>query len=78
MLYDFEPYAAFKRIDQDDDGEVYVMDFYRFMRENDVTQFTIKDCQLMMQFYDLDAGGSLSYDEFMKFILPCDNIELRE
>lgn len=78
MLYDFEPYAAFKRIDQDDDGEIYTLDFYNYLRENDVTQFSIKDCQLLMQFYDLDAGGSLSYEEFMKFILPCDNMELRE
>ena len=31
-----------------------------------------------MQFYDLDGGGSLSYNEFPKFILPCDNEELRE
>ena len=32
----------------------------------------------MMQFYDLDAGGSLSYEEFLKFILPCDKPDLRE
>ena len=31
----------------------------------------------MMSFYDLDHGGSLSYDEFMKFILPCDDQNLR-
>jgi hypothetical protein len=31
-----------------------------------------------MQFYDLDGGGSLSYNEFLKFILPCDKEELRE
>ena len=31
-----------------------------------------------MQFYDLDGGGSLSYNEFLKFILPCDSEELRE
>ena len=31
----------------------------------------------MMQFYDLDSGGSLSYNEFMKFILPCDDEEIR-
>ena len=30
-----------------------------------------------MQFYDLDGGGSLSYNEFMKFILPCDDEEIR-
>ena len=38
----------------------------------------MKDVQLMMQFYDLDGGGSLTYNEFLKFILPCDNEELRE
>ena len=37
----------------------------------------MKDCQLMMQFYDLDHGGSLQYNEFMKFILPCDNTDIR-
>lgn len=30
-----------------------------------------------MNFYDLDNGGSLSYNEFMKFILPCDDPQLR-
>lgn len=78
MLYDFEPYAAFKRLDGDDDGNIYTLDFYQFMKDNDQHQFTIKDCQLMMTFYDLDNGGSLSYNEFMKFILPCDNEKLRE
>ena len=32
----------------------------------------------MMQFYDIDSGGSLSYEEFLKFILPCDDQPLRE
>ena len=32
----------------------------------------------MLQFYDLDAGGTLGYNEFMKFILPCDDKQLRE
>ena len=71
-LYDFEPYAAFCRIDTDGDKEIFTIDFYNFLQENDRTQFSIKDCQLMFQFYDVDSGGSLSYDEFMKFILPCD------
>ena len=31
-----------------------------------------------MQFYDLDGNSSLSYKEFLKFILPCDKSELRE
>jgi len=32
----------------------------------------------MMQFYDLDGSGNLSYNEFLKFILPCDDAQLRE
>jgi hypothetical protein len=48
------------------------------MMENDRKQFSIKDCQLLMQFYDLDGNNSLSYTEFLKFILPCDKEELRE
>jgi Ca2+-binding EF-hand superfamily protein len=46
--------------------------------ENDRKQFSIKDVQMMMQFYDLNGGGYLSYNEFLKFILPCDDEELRE
>lgn len=77
-LYDFEPYAAFSRIDQDQDKQCYTIDFYQFMMDNDRKQFSIKDCQLLMQFYDLDGNNSLSYTEFLKFILPCDKEELRE
>ena len=76
--YDFEPYAAFCRLDADGDKELYTVDFYNYLKENDINQFSMKDCQLMMQFYDLDGGGSISYNEFMKFILPCDNGQLRE
>lgn len=32
----------------------------------------------MMQFYDLDNSGSIAYPEFMKFVLPCDDAQLRE
>jgi hypothetical protein len=77
MIYDFEPYAAFCRLDKDGDDHLYTIDFYNFLRENDIKQFTMKDCQLMMQFYDLDSGGTLSYNEFLKFILPCDNTDIR-
>ena len=77
-LYDFEPFAAFTRIDADGDKAIYCLDIYNFLQDNDRKQFQIKDVQLLMQFYDLDGGGSLSYNEFLKFILPCDDEELRE
>jgi len=31
----------------------------------------------MMMYYDVDGGGSLTYEEFMKLVLPCDNDDLR-
>lgn len=43
-LYDFEPYAAFCRLDADGDGKLYTKDFYNFLRENDINQFSMKDC----------------------------------
>ena len=30
-----------------------------------------------MRFYDFELGGFLTYNEFMEFILPCDNKRLR-
>ena len=33
--------------------------------------------QLLMNFYDLHANGYLTYEEFLKFILPCDDKNLR-
>ena len=32
-LYDFEPYAAFSRIDQDADKHIFTIDFYNFLRD---------------------------------------------
>jgi len=52
---------------------MYTHDIYTFLQENGRSQFSIKDVQLMMQFYDLDNSGSVQYTEFMKLVLPCDD-----
>ena len=57
----------------DGNGKMYVMDLYKFLHENGKTHICIKDIQLLVQFYDLDNSGSIEYNEFMKFVLPCDN-----
>lgn len=77
-LYDFEPYAAFCRLDKDKKQKIYVMDVFNFMQENNRFNFSVKDVQLMLDYYDLDNSGSLEYPEFMKFVLPCNNPALRE
>jgi hypothetical protein len=47
-LYDFEPYAAFQRVDMDGNGKMYVMDLYAFLHENDKSHICIKDIQLLI------------------------------
>ena len=34
-LYDFEPYAAFCRVDMDGNKLIYCMDVYNFLQQND-------------------------------------------
>jgi Ca2+-binding EF-hand superfamily protein len=48
------------------------------LQENDRTQISIKDVQLVLHFYDFDNCGYLTYNNFIRMILPCDNKELRQ
>ena len=77
-MYDFEPYAAFCRLDKAKRNKLYTADIHEFLVENERKQFSIKDVQLMVRFYDLNSNGSIGYSEFMKFCLPCTNPALRE
>lgn len=48
-----------------------------FLIQNGVRHMTIRDCQLLVQYFDIDQDNFLSYTEFMQMILPCDNLQLR-
>jgi Ca2+-binding EF-hand superfamily protein len=37
----------------------------------------LRDCQYIINYFDIDGDGALSYTEFMQMILPCDNLHLR-
>ena len=43
-LYDFEPYAVFCRLDADGDKEIFTIDLYKFLHQNDKTHISLKDC----------------------------------
>jgi Ca2+-binding EF-hand superfamily protein len=45
--------------------------------DNGVRQFTVRDCELLVAYFDIDQDGLLSYTEFMQMVLPCDNLMLR-
>lgn len=48
-----------------------------FLYSNGVRHFTVRDCQLLVQYFDIDQDNMLSFTEFMQMILPCDNLQLR-
>ena len=36
-----------------------------FMIENGVNHFTVRDCQLLVSYFDIDLDQALSFTEFM-------------
>lgn len=72
----FEPYAAFQRIDVEGTGDLDAFDFYRFLRQRigDVTEL---DTALIVNFFDSNSDGKLTYGDFLSLILPCGDQELR-
>ena len=76
-LGDFEPYSSFVRIDRNGDNIIDSGDVAHFLSENQRTQFTQKDCELVVKYFDIDQDGGLNYTEFLQMILPCDDLVLR-
>jgi Ca2+-binding EF-hand superfamily protein len=74
---DFEPYAAFLRLDKGQMKNLSPEDLLIFLHENDRPHYTLRDCQYVINYFDIDQDGTLSYTEFMQMVLPCDNLQLR-
>ena len=77
LLPDFEPYSSFVRIDRNGDNIVDSGDVAHFLSENQRTQYSQQDCQLLVKYFDIDQDGGLNYTEFLQMILPCDDLVLR-
>ena len=73
---DFEPYAAFKRIDRPRKGALDALDVVRFLEDNKV-HYSENNCQAFIRRYDADNDGLLTYNEFLSAVLPQDNPTLR-
>jgi Ca2+-binding protein (EF-Hand superfamily) len=73
---DFEPYAAFKRIDRDRKGYIDAMDVAKFLSDNGIYH-TEMHCGAFIRRYDLDKDEKLTYHEFLHAVLSRDNSELR-
>lgn len=73
---DFEPYAAFKRIDRLRKGTIDAADILEFLADNKV-YYTENNCRAFIKRYDVDGDDQLVYNEFLFAVLPMDNPTLR-
>lgn len=76
-IRDFEPYAAFKRIDRNNTGYIGTKEICQFERENGYREVSPEDFIFMVTYFDLDGDGKLNYHDFLQILLPCDNPYLR-
>jgi hypothetical protein len=44
---------------------------------NGLTHLSVRDCNLLIKYFDIDLDQALNYTEFMQMILPCDDLRLR-
>lgn len=76
-IRDFEPYAAFKRLDRNASGFIGTKELCQFERENGYREVSPEDFIFMVNYFDLDGDGKLNYHDFLQVLLPCDNPFLR-
>jgi Ca2+-binding EF-hand superfamily protein len=62
-IRDFEPYAAFKRIDRDNTGFITTKKLSQFVRENGFREFTKEDFVFMIRYFDQDNDMKLNFHE---------------
>ncbi len=73
---DFEPYAAFKRIDRSSTGFLGVFDFIHFLSANEIFHLE-EHVKTFVKRYDVDDDSRLKYSEFLSIVLPANNPTLR-
>lgn len=81
---EFEPYAAFKRIEllgmepgDTENNAISSTELCRFLRQNHVDYVKEQDLYSLFETFDKDNDGNLDYDDFLQFSLPYDDIKLR-
>ena len=60
-LKDFEPYAAFKRIDREATGLITCSKLAHFVRENGYRELNKDDVSYMVRYFDQDGDMKLNY-----------------
>ena len=63
VIKEFEPFAAFKRIDRSDSGFVTAKKLENFLRENGKYDFSKEDLSFLVKYFDQDKDLKLDYHE---------------
>jgi Ca2+-binding EF-hand superfamily protein len=62
-LKEFEPYAAFKRIDREDHGYITAKKICKYLRENGYREVESEELTYLIRYFDQDEDLRLSYHE---------------
>lgn len=73
---DFEPYVAFQRMARNGQNGISSANIMQFLSEN-LIDMSLAKCRLILNHYDSDQDGLLSYKEFLELVLPKEHPELR-
>ena len=76
-IRDFAPHAAFQRMDRDYSGSVSSREIVNFLRDNSVYHVSESEAYSLVQFFDSNGNGRLSFQEFLQMFLPCEDNFLR-
>lgn len=73
---DFEPYAAFQRIERSENGYIVASDIRSFLAEHRIF-YTENDCYLFIKRFDMNRDSLLTFNEFLNALLPLNNPNIR-
>jgi len=76
-IRDFAPNSAFQRIDRDYCGQIDSRELCNFLRDNSVYHVSESEAHTLIQFFDSNGNGRLSFTEFSQMVLPCEDNFLR-
>lgn len=62
----------------DQDRRISAHDMLRFLRQTGFNETHESECQQLISYFDNGNSGTLSYDDFLQIILPCDAPQLRQ
>ena len=76
---DFEPYMVFKRFDQKNSGLITAVHLLKVMKENGYRDLQKTDFSKMLIYFNISnkQTPSMNFEEFLQFVLPCNNPVLR-